>query len=148
VGGRRVVLVGSRLYAFRRSAGDMSLSPAQSARAAEGLVVVMVIFGSFKVGVSLEVCGIEGWFAGLVMVITVLRGLLLHPLERLIPLCVGQGDVVFGIISLVLSFSPLVVVELLVVGVLTDGDLRFKELVKVEEGVFPSVFWSCFLKAQ
>ena len=55
VGGRRVVLVGSRLNSFRRSAGDMSLSSTQSARAAEGLVMVIVIFGSFKVGVGLEV---------------------------------------------------------------------------------------------
>lgn len=82
VGGRRVVLAGSRLYAFRRSAGGMSLSSAQSASAAEGFGVVMVIFGTFKVGAGLEVCGIEGGFAGLVIVAVaaVLRGVLLHAL--------------------------------------------------------------------
>lgn len=41
-------------------------------------------------------------------------------------------------------FFALVAVELLlVVGLSKDGDLRFKELVEVAEGGFPSVFWSC-----
>jgi len=40
-------------------------------------------------------------------------------------------------------FFALVVVELLVVGLSRDGDLRFK-LVEVVEAVIPSVFWSCF----
>jgi len=41
-------------------------------------------------------------------------------------------------------FFALVVAEpLLVVGLSTDGDLRFKELVEVAEGAFPTVFWSC-----
>lgn len=41
-------------------------------------------------------------------------------------------------------FFALVAVELLlvVVGLSKDGDLRFRELVDVAEGGFPSVFWS------
>ena len=83
VRGTRAVLVGSRLYAFRRSAGEMPLSSAQSASAAEGFAVVMDIFGTFKDGVGLEVCGIEGGFERLVIVVVVaavLRGVLLHAL--------------------------------------------------------------------
>ena len=38
--------------------GDVSIL-CQSASAAEDLVVVMAIFGSFKVGVDLEVCRLE-----------------------------------------------------------------------------------------
>lgn len=52
--GAKVVQVGSGFYAFRGSSGEMPLSSAQSASAAEGLVVAMVIFDSFKVGVRLE----------------------------------------------------------------------------------------------
>ena len=41
-------------------------------------------------------------------------------------------------------FFALMAVELLlVVGLSSYGDLRFKELVEVAEGGFPSVFWSC-----
>jgi len=80
VGDGRVVLVNGRLYAFRRSAGEMSLSSAQSASVAEDFSVVMVIFGTFKVGVGLEVCSIEGGFAGSVMVAVVLCGVPLRAL--------------------------------------------------------------------
>lgn len=60
----------------------MSLSSAQSASAAEGFAVVTDIFGTFKAGVGLGVCGIEGGFEGLVIVVVAaaLRGVLLHAL--------------------------------------------------------------------
>lgn len=99
--GGRVVLVNGKLYAFRRSVGEMSLSSAQSASVAEDFAVVMGIFGTFKVGIGLEVCGIGGGFAGLVIMVAVV-------LARFV-------------------FFALVVVELLpVVELPKDGDLRFK----------------------
>jgi len=48
--GAEVVHVGGVLYAFRGSSGEMPLSSAHSASAAEGLMVAIVIFDSFKVG--------------------------------------------------------------------------------------------------
>jgi len=69
--GGRVVLVNGRLYAFRRSAGEMSLSSAQSASVAEGSAAATDIFGAFEVGTGLKACGIEGGFAGLVILVAV-----------------------------------------------------------------------------
>ena len=81
VGDERVVLVNGRLYAFRRSVEEMSLSSAQSASVAEDFAVVMDIFGTFKVGIGLEVCSIEGGLAGLaIMVAVVLCGVPLRAL--------------------------------------------------------------------
>jgi len=120
VGGGRVVLVNGRLYAFCRSAGEMSLSSAQSASAEEvGFGAAVDIFNTFEVGVGLEARGIKGGLAGL-------------------------AAVLLGVLARFAFFALVIVELLLLVGLSIDEDLRFEELVGVVEEDFFSVSWSCF----